>query len=226
MLERRVDRVPFQLAPSQSRSHTFSCSFSTSAVSADALKNVWTAHTGTQTFTLQPLLQLPWKLPLDFKQNFPRHQRYPYSTLSTAPLPSSLSALCLLSISLFFLPILKKYLSITQKNKFDKLFPFSPFLLKCRRTTYFVCFSFSYTFTFVAPLSRFSSLFSIVKSKPVIFPCYFAIYFRSHCPWLQFFHSLSPSPYRLGVAEVEVQRLKGSVCLSVQFSTEGMKNRR
>lgn len=141
MLERRVDRVPFQLAPSQSRSHTFSCSFSTSAVSADALKNVWTAHAGTQTFTLQPLPQLPWKLPLDFKQNFPRHQRYPYSTLSTALLPCSLSALCLLSISLFFLPILKKYLSITQKSKFDKLFPFSPFHLKCRRTTYFVCFS-------------------------------------------------------------------------------------
>lgn len=47
----------------------------------------------------------------------------------------------------------------------------------------------------------------MAKSKPVIFPRYFTIYFRSHCPWLQFFRSLSCFPYRLGVVEVEVQRL-------------------
>lgn len=83
----------------------------------------------THFYCATPLLLLPWKLPLDFKQNFPRHRRCPYSTLSTAPLPSPRSALCLLSISVFFLHVLKRCPNNTKMNKFAILIPLSPFTL-------------------------------------------------------------------------------------------------
>lgn len=78
----------------------------------------------THFYCATPLLLLPWKLPLDFKQNFPRRRRCPYSTLSTAPLPSPRSALCLLSISVFFLHVLKKCPNNTKMNKFAILISF------------------------------------------------------------------------------------------------------